>query len=260
MKTIHGADPSYPTAGVPGVPIDEGFTSGVLSQLATGRKPCETAEDSAMVAALCAAALGPELATLRDHVGRLRAAGMGTERLMRELLPGAARRFGALWSDSRMPFTEVAHGCGQIQRLVREIGRDHAQCGRRADRPEGRALLALAPGEVHSLGLLIAAEDFRRAGWTVDYVLTGGLPAVLDRAREGVFDLVGVSAGSRARIQALREAVTALREALPVGTPCVVGGPIVTLEPDIAAMVGADLATASVDEAIERFRLGLVVP
>lgn len=260
MKTIHGADPSYPTAGVPGLPIDEGFTSGVLSQLAAGRKPGEPAEESAMVAGLCTTALGPDLAALREHVGRLRAAGMGTERLMRDLLPAAARRFGTLWVESRLPFTEVAHGCGQIQRLVREIGRDHGRGGRRADRPEGRALLALAPGEVHSLGLVIAAEDFRRAGWTVDYVLTGGLPAVLQRVREGVFDLAGISAGSRARIPALREAVAALREALPVGTPCVVGGPIVLLEPDIAAMVGADLATGSVDEAIGRFRLGLVIP
>jgi methanogenic corrinoid protein MtbC1 len=107
-----------------------------------------------------------------------------------------------------------------------------------------RVLLMPAPGEQHTFGLTIVADFFRRAGWQV----VGGVgdssldPVALVRVEW--FDVLGISCGAHGRLDWLKTGIGAVRQASrnkAIGV--MVGGPIFTETPSLAADVGAD-ATA----------------
>jgi MerR family transcriptional regulator, light-induced transcriptional regulator len=107
---------------------------------------------------------------------------------------------------------------------------------------DGRRILLLpAPGEQHTLGLAMVAEFFRRAGWSVvgDEAARTSDPAALVRGEW--FDVVGISAGSDARLDWLKAGIGAVRNASRNrAVRVIVGGPPFTANPAMAQEVGAD--------------------
>jgi methylmalonyl-CoA mutase cobalamin-binding subunit len=250
-----GLQPAAFSGAIPGP-----FTRGVLSRVAVERPRRQIPESSALVGDFCATLRHDSPGPAREFVSRLRAAGMGVERIFLDLLPAAARRLGQMWADDAMSFADVTHCSAELQRLIRELGPEFCDTGRAGGGPVRRVLLALVPSESHSIGLLITAEELRRRGWDVDVLLHADASELACQCRAAMYDAIGLSAGSRSRIEALGAAVRLVRTSACVGTPVVVGGPIVDLEPDIAARVGADFAATSGRALSERIREGLVLP
>jgi methanogenic corrinoid protein MtbC1 len=175
-------------------------------------------------------------AAMRAVVQGLLASGCPVTRLYVDLLGPTARALGELWEDDRCDFTDVTVGA--------EI--DHLEDGR-------RILLLPAPGEQHTLGASMVAEFFRRAGWDVVGGVSGtGLDPVRAVQREW-FDILGLSAGSHARVDWLRDCVAqARRVSMNRGLGVLVGGPLFVADPSAAGSVSCDAVVTDGERAPER--------
>jgi len=171
---------------------------------------------------------------------RLTAEGTAVGDIYLHLLAPAARELGRMWDEDLCSFTDVTVAIGRLQRALRSLS---PAFGQEVDHPQNgrRVLLVPAPGEQHTFGLTIVAEFFRRAGWEVvgDGESRSSDPAAL--VRKEWFDVIGISAGSDARMDWLKSGIGAVRNASRNRGICVlVGGP--SFADDLARMreVGAD--------------------
>lgn len=177
------------------------------------------------------------------YVDGLRADGVSLETLYLDVLTPAARHLGELWEADLCDFTQVTIGLWRLQQLMYELSpafQDDAQRGVQLN----RAMLVPVPGSQHSLGLLMVAEFFRRAGWGVWGDPAAGQADLVEAAHTNWFDLVGFSVGTMSQLGSLKAAITAIRRAsMNPSIVIMVGGPVFLDAPALVAEVGAD-ATA----------------
>jgi methanogenic corrinoid protein MtbC1 len=188
-----------------------------------------------------------------EFVGALSERGVPVEQILLGLLAPAARRLGRLWEADRCDFAQVTLSLWRLQTLVMDLSPEVGSAPLGVPEQPRRALLAAAPGSQHTLGLLMVAEFFRRAGWEVwsDPCASEGDLAALVRSEW--FDLVGLSIGSDGHVSPLRSVILALRRASrnpDVGV--MVGGAIFADRPGLVDEVGADFTAADAQDAIER--------
>jgi hypothetical protein len=165
----------------------------------------------------CAAAMAYALCDEDDAaasalVEDLLEAGVPVTDLCLDHLAPAARRLGDLWDRDRIPFTEVALATARIQSILRRL-------------PPGRmmppatharsAVFIAVPGEQHTLGVMMAADLFRRSGWDVGLMI--GLTHDELMARLGRDDrpVIGLSCSGDHSYPALRRLLAPLGKARP---------------------------------------------
>lgn len=167
------------------------------------------------------------------------------ETLYLELLAPAARHLGNLWEQDLCDFVDVTVALGRVQHVIREFSplfRDNAEP--RQSQPR-RILLTPAPGEQHSMGLMMVKEFFLRGGWEV--VGGPGVPSqeVGAQVASEWFDCIGISVGGDCRLDGLATWIDSLRAASRNrAVSILLGGPHFVAHPELAAFFGAD-ATAS---------------
>lgn len=203
---------------------------------------------------LCAALVDESPRAAQACIDRLVDCGVGVEALYDAYIPRAAARLGDLWLEDRLAFTGVTLGMARLTEAFRRLSPaflKERSAGIRAAPFGRRALFALAPGETHALGVVMAADYFQRGGWSVRVELRADAAALEAIVRAQPFDLVGLSAGSRRMIPELRRTVGRLRAAARPAARFALGGPLARLEPGIAELVGADSAHAAAARAVE---------
>ena len=116
-------------------------------------------------------------------------------------------------------------------------------------------LLLPAPGEQHTLGLVILAEFFRREGW---HISGGPVSSSYDPAglvRDAWVDVAAFSIGSIRHLDKLASCIRALRKASRnryIGV--MVGGPLILERPDLVIRIGADATAADAPGAVRQAR------
>jgi len=177
---------------------------------------------------------------INRQLAALRAAGIAHDRLLNDLLAPTARRIGELWDDDRCHFVDVTIGLGRLQQIMRRLSSAY---GIDVDPPTGgrRVLLMPAPGEQHTFGLSMVAEFFTRAGWDVAGMIGPDFTDVQRKVKYEWFDLIGISAGSEARLEAIQQCIAAVRRlSQNRSVALMVGGPLFNGRPDLVSGVGAD--------------------
>lgn len=205
---------------------------------------------STQVADFSRLVLTADVSFAMSAINALRASGVSAQSLCLDLLAPAARRLGELWEEDLCDFIEVTVGLGRLQQVLHELA-PYLGDRSRARLAGHRILLTPAPGEQHSLGLLIVREFFRSAGWEVfgDSSLSEREACGLVRAEW--FDLVGISVGSDAQLDGLRSFVASIRAASRnTGIGILVGGPIFVAQPGLAERVGADATASDAPQAV----------
>ena len=194
-----------------------------------------------------------------QRIDALRAGGLRLEAIYLELMAPAARHLGELWEDDRCDFTDVTIGLGAMHQILRELSpqfRSEVDCEGGSNIPSvnsGRRLLLVpASGEQHSLGLMMLADFFARAGWDV----TGGdAPAGGDLfrlVRDQWFDVVGLAVGCERRLDLLAADIRTLRAtSRNRDVQVMVGGPILTGHPEYVDVVGADGMAGDARQALQ---------
>ncbi|MEM9010581.1 MAG: cobalamin B12-binding domain-containing protein [Pseudomonadota bacterium] len=232
--------------------MNKDFATDILAQVAANAATggVMRSDLGGRIDQLCRLLLDGNMTALKAHVATLRHQGMADDEIYRVHVGGAARRLGWLWEVDGLSFFDVSLASAELQRLVHWMGSSLAD-GIGGQHHARRALLAVPRGEDHMLGVLVAADIFRRSGWEVEVELQPEDAALSARARTGHYDLIGVSGGHRLLLDRLASIVLALRTEASGHTRIVVGGPLVEMEPDLARRVGADMAFGDAWSAVE---------
>ncbi len=166
-----------------------------------------------------------------------------------ELLGPTAEALGRMWVDDTCDFFDVTLGMGRVHRVARELGHSFGS-EPPVSAPIGRALLACAPGEQHSLGVYMVAEFLLRDGWSVRVAALGAGDSLAAAVRDDWFDVVGFSAACDVRLLTLRREIASVRRrARNPHVGVLVGGRIFVEHPEFVSRVGADAFAASAADA-----------
>lgn len=219
--------------------------------------PTLTVEDYEQIVS---AALRNDGRAIELQTAALMMRGVTREDLLLDLIPAAARRLGEMWERDECDFTDITIGLCRLHEAVRENTRDIEW---KAAPPAGapRILMATAGGDQHTLGIVIAADFFRRAGWRVTSEFGANCPQLCEFVREEQFDVVGLSCSCEAKAVDVASEIGAIRAASRNKLlKILVGGRLVVETPGFGARVGADVAAIDAKGAPALARSLLAAP
>lgn len=192
------------------------------------------------VEALAHGVMEPSPAAARREVNRHLDAGVPMDELLLDLLAPAAKRLGELWTEDQCDFAAVTIGLCRLQDLLRDLALEPDE--RVEPRPNARVLLAIAPGEQHTFGVLMVEEFFRRSGYAVTALFPKSANTLLQEVRQSPYEVVGLSASCDSSLNRITDLIRAIRrESLKPDILIMVGGPIFVDDPKRAMDVGADI-------------------
>ena len=204
------------------------------------------------LSALADLAIREDSSAIVAYIEALVERGVPIEDAYLEWLAPAARQMGCDWESDRTDFSSVTIGMWKLQQAMHALSATFLKSTVAIKSPR-RVLLASVPGEQHTMGLFMVSEFFRRAGWDVWSELPADYEDVVGKARGEWFDLVGLSVGGDHKLEALTQAVAALRRASRNADVLVMlGGPILASNPEIAVVVGADFTAGDARSAVTR--------
>ena len=202
--------------------------------------------------ALADLAIREESSAVVAYVEALVERGVPIEDAYLEWLAPAARQMGCDWESDRTDFSSVTIGMWKLQQAMHALSPTFLKNTVAIKSPR-RVLLASVPGEQHTMGLFMVSEFFRRGGWDVWSELPSDYEDIVDKARGEWFDLIGLSVGGDHKLEALTQAIAALRRASRNAEALIMlGGPILSRNPEIAVAVGADFTAGDARHAVAR--------
>lgn len=163
-------------------------------------------------------------------------------------LAPALRMLGEMWESDELSFLDMSMASGRIFAIMRGFQRDGFRPMNTAT-PERLALLATIPGEEHTMGITMAADLMREAGWVVDLRVDVTKDVLIADAGRLPYAVIALS-GARALVEAnLAGLIVALRRGTP-GARVMLCGQMLNLMPGIGPRVGADGAETDFDAAM----------
>jgi methanogenic corrinoid protein MtbC1 len=213
-----------------------------LSRAHATNTPGDQGDVPREVMLLCAALTGPDEERALGLAREALAAEMSFDLLCETRLAPAARHLGHLWEEDALSFTDVSVAANRLFGILRTLAHRPVP---RTDAPF--AVFAAVPGEEHVLGVTMAAERARGAGWEVALLIGLDHEALVDRIANLSPDAIGLSLSGPRVLLPLTRLVVALRVAVPAA-PVVVSGPGVAAiaEP----ILGVDAMTPDFDRAM----------
>jgi len=166
------------------------------------------------VAAFCAELVRPEPEAALDFVRQRRAEGLTRQDVYLGYICAAARHLGRGWEENRVSFAEVTIGTGHLYALMRALRAEGPDPSARLD-ARRHALFATVPGESHGIGITVAADLFREAGWEIDLQLGRDHDALIAHVEGSRPHIVGLSLSTHDRLTDLVRLVIELRIAVP---------------------------------------------
>lgn len=168
-------------------------------------------------------------------------AGVDLEDVYLNGLAPTARLLGDWWTSDRIDFAQVTMGIHCLQQILYHYSPQFlSQTDRRAN--GYRAIFFSTPHSQHSFGTVMLTEFFRRSGWDVTSMTIQSDAEVLQELSRHRVDIAGFSICSDRGVEALRQLIDEARQAsLNPQMQFMVGGPMVELDRDLLATLGADL-------------------
>lgn len=204
------------------------------------------------LAALADLAVRENASAVVAYVEALLARGVPIEMAYLEWVAQAARQMGCDWESDRCDFSAVTIGMWNLQQALHLLSPVFLRNCAVTKSPR-RVLLASVPGEQHTMGLYMTSEFFRRAGWDVWCELPPDYDDVIAKTRNEWFDLVGLSVGGEHKIEALAQAVAALRRSSRNSEVLIMaGGPVLLTNPEFAVTLGVDFTAGDARQAVLR--------
>lgn len=237
-KARHGrAKPQNPKADMrPAGISDLAFLA--LAELASSRADAERSDPA--IASLTEPHVTAMAYAMADHstpeaealVSDLLDAGVTVQDLCLEHLGPAARELGRMWENDRLPFADVSMAAARMQAVLRNLPRKRTPCLSNAT---PGALFAATPGETHTLGVLMAADHFRRLDWDVGVLVGLDHDALCRQVLSDDRPVLGLSCAGGHSFSALSRVIDEIRARRP-GLVIVVSG-AVTQDPEAVAML-----------------------
>lgn len=200
------------------------------------------------VDALCDALVSHDESAGAEMVRIARQGGMPAEVLYHSYIAEAVRRLGQRWERDEATAAEVILGAGRVYAILRDLRT--VFLAERLTAPLGaEAVIAAVPGEVHGIGATIAADTLRRKGWDITLLLGLGHTALVEEIARLKPAMVVLSIAQSSMTFAVARLIVALRVRCPQ-VWVMVGGPVISHDPDVTRIVDADAGASSIDEAV----------
>ncbi|MFP4044894.1 MAG: B12-binding domain-containing protein [Rhodosalinus sp.] len=172
----------------------------------------EISDDS--IAAFCETLIRPTPDAALRFIEDRRAEGVTRQGVYLGYIVAAARSLGQGWDEDRYSFLDVTYGTGHLYALMRALraetyGARPAVDGRRC------ALFATVPGEDHGIGITVAADLFREAGWEIDLRTDTDHDELIAHVEHTQPHIIGLSLSTEQRLDALVRLVVAMRITVP---------------------------------------------
>jgi len=187
-------------------------------------------------------------------VDAAREAGMELRVLYLDVFQPVMREIGRLWQQNRITVADEHLATAITQAAMARLYDEMFAAQGARDAP--LLVAACAETERHELGLRMLCDLLELDGW--DTVFLGASVPTEDLVRmvaEKRPRVVALSASLAPHLPRVREAIAAIRAALPVDGPLIaVGGRVFADDPGLAARVGADLTARDAVDAAERLK------
>lgn len=181
-----------------------------------------------------------------------RAAGLGVRDLYVDVFQPALREVGRMWQENRITVADEHLATTITQAAMSRLYDDLFA----AVRPSKRLLVAAcADAERHEVGLRMVCDLLEMEGWDTLFLgATVPVEDLVETVRRRRPDVVALSASIAPHLPRVREAIRAIRDAVP-GPPLIaVGGRPFLADPGLAERLGADLTAKDAAEAARRFQ------
>jgi methanogenic corrinoid protein MtbC1 len=244
----HGRSGSQDTSGV------AFFASQVVSLLAERNARSFTEPRESLIDGLVTASVSGTKDCFVDLLSEMKRNRVSVAALADVYIPIAARRMGQAWHDDRMSWMEVSMGVSRLQSLLREIGVAWA-ADQAGDTGHGTVLLIIPDREQHTLGPMVAMGQMRRYGVSVCLRIAPGFDELRSLVETRNFDGVMISVAVAEKLETVAKMVRFLKSTIKTPLPVVVGGAVMTMRDDAAAVTGADLASNDIGVALEAIGL-----
>ncbi len=129
-------------------------------------------------------------------------------------ISGGARCLGERWERDELSFLQVTSGTGHLYALMRALRSETSFAHRKFDNRRV-ALFATVPGEQHGVGITVAADLFREAGWEIDLEIDTEHDELVAHVENTRPHIVGLSLSTEHRLDALVRLVVAMRLVVP---------------------------------------------
>ncbi len=210
-------------------------------------EPSGVCADDAAVAALCDALVSPDEQIAPDMVRAARLSGMSADTLYFGFIAKAVALLGTRWEHDELTVSDVIIGAGRVYGILREL-RTVFLAERMPHAPGATAVFAQVPGEIHTIGVTMAADALRRKGWEIDLRLGLNHDALVSEIGRMQPTMVGLSASTRQQTFALARLIVALRVCCPQ-VWILVAGQIVQQDSHLRDLVDADAVAGTLEEA-----------
>jgi len=166
------------------------------------------------IAAFCDALIDPDPAAALRFIEARRAEGISRHAVYLGYIPQGARSLGERWDRDELSFLQVTCGTGHLYALMRAL-RAELPLVRRKAGGHRSALFATVPGEDHGIGITVAADLFREAGWVIDLEMGLDHEALTAHVEQTLPQVIGLSLSTEERLEALVRLVVAMRLVVP---------------------------------------------
>lgn len=195
--------------------------------------------------------LNNESAICHSYIESIRERGVSLKNIYLDLLTPSARLLDEMWTQDRCDFTQITIALWRIQQVMCDLSPAFRTDSEQWGAHRRKIMLMPVPGSQHTLGILMVAEFFRRAGWAVWGEPAAGKTRLIEAIRQEWFDLAGISVGSEAQLEGLADFVQSLRQASKNKSLLIIaGGPLLLHHPEYAATIGADATATDAEHAI----------
>lgn len=199
------------------------------------------------VALFCDALIRPEPDTALRFIEDRRSEGISLPNVYLGYISGGARCLGERWERDELTFLQVTCGTGHLYALMRALRSEISFSYRKFD-SRRVALFATVPGEDHGIGITVAADLFREAGWEIDLETGTDHDELMAHVEHTQPHIIGLSLSTEQRLDALVRLVVATRLVVP---DAIIGvAPSTSVDADrVRSLVDIDLVFADAPSA-----------
>ncbi|MFN3912766.1 B12-binding domain-containing protein [Hyphomonas sp.] len=194
------------------------LASDIVRRLSRHVKSGETVSDAiinpASIGAFCDTLVHDDPVAALQFIEDRRAEGLTRKDVYLGYIGAAATMLGERWDTDQLSFIDVTFATGHLYALMRSLRDEGADAPASFDGRK-RALFATVPGEDHGIGITIAADIFRQAGWEIDLQIGTDHNSLAVHVEQTTPRVMGFSLSTERRLGDLMRLVVAMRVILP---------------------------------------------
>ena len=179
--------------------------------------------------------------------------GLDIEVFYLDIIPQVARSLHYLWEKDIITFFDVTRSSWNMKRLISSLSPDFIKPDAAHMMPavnRFQVLVATAPGAQHTLGPLLVSQYLQRKGWHLLPGFDHEEKELLALVSNNWIDLICISVSLTTEVPKLKSWVAKIKsKSKNVHIQCIVGGPLLALEPELVSLIGAHAASKTPRDA-----------